>query len=58
MSDDQNEQGDDLDFDYSAEQRLTSEQRIEVLESRVAEMRTQIEILMKQLPWLAASGGN
>jgi hypothetical protein len=58
MSDDGNEQGDDLDFAYSPEQRLTTEQRIEVLESQVAEMREQIGTLMSQLPWLAASRKN
>lgn len=58
MSDDRNEQGDDLGFAYSAEQRLTSEQRIEVLESQVSDMRKQIQILLKQLPWLTASRDN
>jgi Tfp pilus assembly protein PilO len=58
MSDGGNEQGDDLEFAYSPEQRLTTEQRIEVLESQVAEMREQIGALLKQLPWLSASRKN
>jgi hypothetical protein len=58
MSDGGNETDDDLDFAYSPEQQLTPEQRIEVLESQVAEMREQIGALIEQLPWLAASRKN
>jgi hypothetical protein len=58
MSDGGNEDGDDLDFYYAPQRPLTPEQRIEVLESQVAELRKQIGALLDQLPWLAASHKN
>jgi hypothetical protein len=39
----------DADFIYSANQPLTSEQRIEVLELQVAEMREQLEGVIERL---------
>ena len=39
----------DADFTYSPDQPLTSEQRIEVLELQVAEMREQLEGVIERL---------
>ena len=58
MPDGGKEPGDDLEFVYVPKQPLTAEQRIEVLESQVAELRKQIGTLMDQLPWLAARPKN
>ena len=46
---------DQIDFDYSPEQLPTAEQRIEVLELQVSEMREQIGALVDHLSWLTNS---
>lgn len=46
---------DQADFVYCPEQPLSSEQRIGLLESQMAEMREQIAALAEQVNWLAAS---
>ncbi|HQU43177.1 MAG TPA: hypothetical protein PK867_10210 [Pirellulales bacterium] len=46
---------DQIDFDYSPDQPFTADQRIELLELQVAEMREQIGALVEQLTWLTAS---
>jgi hypothetical protein len=46
---------DQIDFVYSPEQPTTAEQRIEVLELQVAEMREQIGALAERLTWFADS---
>lgn len=43
-----------VDFDYCPEQPLSSEQRIELLESQMAELREQIAALAEQVNWLTA----
>ena len=58
MPDDGKESGDDFNFVYLPKQPVTVEQRVEVLESQVAELRKQIGTLLDQLPWLAASPKN
>ena len=44
-----------VDFIYCPEQPLSAEQRIELLEAQMAEMREQIAALAEQVNWLAAS---
>ncbi|HET6881458.1 MAG TPA: hypothetical protein VFI31_14950 [Pirellulales bacterium] len=49
---------DQIDFEYAPDQPLSHEQRIEVLEFQVAEMREQIGALVEQLMWMTASETN
>ena len=45
-----------FDFTFCPDQPPTLEQRIEVLELQVSEMREQIEALAEQVGWLMLSG--
>lgn len=49
MSQDREPSVDQIDFIYSPEQPLTDEQRIEVLEFEVAELREQLASLVERL---------
>lgn len=44
-----------FDFIFCPDQPLTLEQRLEVLELEVAEMREQISALAEQVTWLTLS---
>ena len=50
---------DDADFIYSPEQPLTIDQRVEVLEGQVADLRAQLSSMAERLcndPWSAGAG--
>ena len=55
MSEGAEQNVDQIDFVFSPDQPATAEQRIEVLELQVAEMREQIGALAEQLNWFSES---
>src|ERR1700742_3156694 len=49
---------DEMDFDYSPEQPLSAEQRIELLELEVGDLHHQLGALVEQFGWLCPISGN
>ena len=58
MSQCPSENVDPIEFDYSPEQPLSADQRIELLEQQVSDLRHQLGALVDHIGGLAANPGN